>query len=209
MALIVAARFTTFDQAQGAARALFAQGFAEDDVHIFYVNMAGAHATYPIGGDRKADPDAGGAQYGALLGGAGLALIGAVVGGLIGGAMQLTPLAVLAVAAVGAYLGSLAGALWVTGRRQPNGANAVSPHPEHPEVRHAGVLLALHTDSSREPDACKILRNAGGVDVERAQGRWQGGRWVDFDPLKAPEREPETMGTAADMGDRARPAGQR
>jgi hypothetical protein len=102
MALIVAARFTTFEQAQDAAKALFAQGFAESDVHIFYVNMAGAHARYPLGGDRKADPDAGGAQYGALLGGAGLALIGAVVGGLIGAALQLVPLAVLAVAGVGA-----------------------------------------------------------------------------------------------------------
>jgi hypothetical protein len=194
MALIVAARFITFEQAQGAAKALFAQGFAESDVHIFYVNMAGAHALYPLGGDRKADPDAGGAQYGALLGGAGLALIGAVVGGLVGGALQLVPLALLAVAGVGAYLGSLIGALWVTGRRQPGSSRSSAARPEHPEVRHAGVLLALHTDYLYESKACKILREAGGIDVERAQGEWRDGHWVDFDPLKAPQREPESMG---------------
>jgi hypothetical protein len=193
MALIVAARFTTFEQAQGAARALFAQGFAEDDVHIFYVNMAGSHAKYPIGGDRQADPDTEGTSYGLLLGGAGLALIGAVVGGLIGGAVQLAPLGVLAVAAVGAYIGSLMGAMWVSGRRKPGVSRNRGAPADHPENRHAGVLLALHTDISREAEACKLLRDAGGVDVERAQGRWQEGRWVDFDPLKPPEREPEHM----------------
>ncbi|ANN79020.1 hypothetical protein [Bordetella flabilis] len=194
MALIVAARFTTFEQAQAAARALFAQGFAEDDVHIFYVNTAGAHAQYPIGGDRKADPDAGGAHYGAMLGGAGLGLIGAVAGGLIGGALELPSLGVLAVAGVGAYIGSLIGALWVTGRRQPGvNRSRTAEHPEHPEVRSAGVLLALHTDPTRQDQACKLLRDAGGEDVERAQGRWQEGRWVDFDPLKAPDREAGTV----------------
>lgn len=197
MALIVAARFTTFEQAQGAARALFAQGFAEEDVHIFYVNMAGAHAQYPIGGDRQADPDAGRAQYGALLGGAGLALIGAVVGGLIGGALGLAPLGLLAVAAVGAYIGSLMGALWVTGRSKPGVARNKGAPADHPEARHAGVLLALHTDPGREAEACRLLRDAGGMDVERAQGRWQDGHWVDFDPLQPPEREPESMGRTA------------
>ncbi|WP_454691289.1 hypothetical protein [Achromobacter aloeverae] len=197
MALIVAARYTTFDQAQTAARALFAGGFAEDDVHIFYVNMAGAHAKYPIGGDRPADPDAGPAQYGALLGGAGLGLIGAVAGGLIGAALTLTPLAVLAVAGVGAYIGSFMGALFVTGRRKPGAAPAASGQPDHPEARHAGVLLALHTDPTREAEACRLLRGAGGVDVERANGRWQDGHWVDFDPLRPPEREPESMSSPA------------
>jgi hypothetical protein len=193
MALIVAARFTTFEQAQGAARGLFADGFAEDDVYIFYVNTAGAHAKYPVGGDRSADPDSKGAQYGALLGGAGLGLIGAVVGGLIGSALQFTPLAVLAVAGVGAYIGSLLGALWVTGRKRPGSGAIASGTPDHPEVRRAGVLLALHTDPTREASACRILRGAGGEDVERANGRWRNGHWEDFDPLRPPEREPDPV----------------
>jgi hypothetical protein len=130
------------------------------------------------------------------LGGAGLALIGAVVGGLIGGALQLSPLVVLIVAGVGAYIGSLLGALWVTGRRKPGVARNRGAPAEHPEARHAGVLLALHTDPGREAQACEILRGAGGMDVERAQGRWEGGHWVDFNPLQPPEREPASMGGA-------------
>lgn len=193
MALIVAARFTTFEQAQDAARSLFSNGFAETDVHIFYVNTAGAHARYPVGGDRKADPDSRGAQYGAIMGGALLGLIGAVVGGLIGGALGLAPLGVLAVAAVGAYIGSFMGALWVTGRKKPGSGGRNYEQPDHPEARAAGVLLALHTDVEHEPQAVRLLRAAGGEDVERANGSWQGGHWVDFDPLKPPQREPSVV----------------
>jgi len=120
-------------------------------------------------------------------------LIGAVVCGLIASALTLTPLAVLAVAGVGAYIGSLMGAMFVVGRRKPGSAPRASGQPDHPEARHAGVLLALHTELTREADACRLLRAAGGVDVERANGRWQDGHWVDFDPLRPPDREPEYM----------------
>ncbi len=193
MALIVAARYVTFDQAKTAARQLFAAGFSQDDVHIFYVNAAGTHAMYPIGGDREADPDSGAAGYGALLGGAGLGLIGAVAGGLIGSALTLAPLAVLAVAGVGAYIGSLLGALFVTGRSKPGSAAVASGHPDHPDVRHAGVLLALHIDPSQEAQACRLLRASGGEDVERANGRWNNGHWEDFNPVQPPQREPDPI----------------
>jgi hypothetical protein len=193
MALIVAARFTTFEQAQAAARSLFSNGFAETDVHIFYVNTAGAHAKYPVGGDRKADPDSRGAQYGAIMGGALLGLLGAVAGGLIGSALHLPTLGLLAVAAVGAYVGSFMGALWATGRKQPGSGGRNLEQPDHPEARAAGVLLALHTDVEHESQAVRLLRAAGGEDVERANGSWQGGHWVDFDPLKPPQREPSVV----------------
>jgi hypothetical protein len=195
MALIVAARFTTFEEAQAAAGTLFSAGFLEDDVHIFYVNTAGAHARYPIGGDRKSDPDASGAQYGALMGAAGLGLIGAVVGGIIGSAVNLGTWGVLTVTAIGAYIGSLMGAMWVTGKSRPRSASSRSASPDHPEVRAAGVMLALHTDLTREPEAVRLLRLAGGEDVERAQGRWNNGHWEDFDPLAPPQREPERVVT--------------
>jgi predicted lipid-binding transport protein (Tim44 family) len=193
MALIVAARFTTFEQAQGAARSLFSNGYGEDDVHIFYVNTAGAHAKYPVGGDRKADPDSRGAQYGALMGAALLGLVGAVVGGLIGAALNLAPFGLLIVAAVGAYMGSFAGALWATGRKQAGSGGTNRAKPDHPEARAAGVLLALHTDPTHEAQAVQLLRGAGGEDVERANGRWQEGQWVDFDPLQPPRREPSVV----------------
>ena len=68
MSLIVAARFQTFDEAREAAQRLGREGFDEGDIHTFYINTAGEHARYPLGGDRVADPDARGAHIGALAG---------------------------------------------------------------------------------------------------------------------------------------------
>jgi hypothetical protein len=47
-------------------------------------------------------------------------------------------------------------------------------------------MLAVHAPPGRDGAAGLILRAAGGEDVERAQGRWQKGKWVDFDPLSPP-----------------------
>ena len=58
MSLIVAARFQTFDEASEATQRLRLEGFDEGEIHTFYINSAGEHARYPIGGDRAADPDA-------------------------------------------------------------------------------------------------------------------------------------------------------
>ena len=80
MALIVAARFDTFDEAAVAARQLFDQGFTEDDIHTFYINTAGEHARFPIGGDRVADPDAKGGHFGAVAGASVLGLLFALGG---------------------------------------------------------------------------------------------------------------------------------
>ncbi|WP_249279010.1 hypothetical protein [Bordetella genomosp. 5] len=194
MSLIVAARFQTFDHAELAAQKLFAAGFGEDDVHTFYVNTPGGHARHPLGGDRTADPDSAGAQYGAIAGAAVLGLILAVVGGVLGMRVSGSIVAIVAGAGVGGYLGALGGAMWIIGRKKRRGApGAPLDDAGHPEVRPAGVLLALHVTPQQEPDAVRILRGAGGQDVERAQGRWREGRWVDFDPLVAPEREPETV----------------
>ncbi|OZI35260.1 hypothetical protein CEG14_09140 [Bordetella genomosp. 1] len=194
MSLIVAARFQTFEQATLAAGKLFSAGFREEDVHTFYVNTPGGHARFPLGGDRKADPDAEGAQYGAIAGAAIFGLVLAVAGGLIGARISGSIVAVVAAAGVGAYLGALGGAMWLAGRRKRRGApGAPLDEAGHPEVRPAGVLLALHITPDREAEAVRILRGAGGQDVERAHGRWRDGRWVDFDPLVAPEREPATV----------------
>ncbi|MNT99606.1 hypothetical protein D3C72_2424980 [compost metagenome] len=47
-------------------------------------------------------------------------------------------------------------------------------------------MLALHVEPQRESLARQVLREAGGSDIERAQGRWLEGRWQDFDPLTPP-----------------------
>lgn len=186
MSMIVAARFQTFDQAARAAEKLYAEGFTEDDIHTFYVNTAGEHARYPMGGDRLADPDAKGAHFGAVAGASALGLLFALVGGLIAAGLAASVFIIIAAAGVGAYLGALAGALWVTGRGRRRAQAAPSAPDTHPPIRQAGVMLALHVPPEREPLARQVLREAGGHDIERASGRWVNGKWEDFDPLTPP-----------------------
>ncbi|EHK64432.1 hypothetical protein [Achromobacter arsenitoxydans] len=187
MSLIVAARFQTFDEASVAARMLAAEGYTEDDIHTFYVSPAGEHGRYPLGGDRLADPDARGGHFGAVAGASLLGFLFAMLGGLIAARLSASVLITIAAAGVGAYVGALAGALWVIGRKKRAVRTAPGePVQTHPPVRQAGVLLALHVEAGREPQARQILRQAGGTDIERASGRWQDGKWQDFDPLTPP-----------------------
>ncbi|MBN3809517.1 hypothetical protein G3N97_10475, partial [Paraburkholderia sp. Ac-20347] len=46
MSLIVAGRFTTFPAAEAVADKLFARGFVEEDVNLFFVNPRGQHARH-------------------------------------------------------------------------------------------------------------------------------------------------------------------
>lgn len=187
MTLIVAARFQTFDQATVAAQKLFAEGFTEDDVHTFYINSAGEHGRFPLGGDRVADPDAKGGHLGAMAGASALGLVFALLGGLIAARMAAPILIVIASAGVGAYLGALAGALWIVGRDKRKRQAAPGVPEMHPAVRAAGVMLALHVPVGKEALARQVLRESGGRDIERAQGRWLNGKWEDFDPLTPPK----------------------
>lgn len=182
MSLIVAARFTTFPAAEEAAQKLFNAGFVEEDVTLFFVNPRGQHARFPIGGDVHTDAGAKGAPKGAGLG----VTVGAVAGAIIGVgifAAFSAPLLVSVIAAgVGAYIGSLAGAMWRTRKDGDAGNGAVF----HQEARDSGVLVAVHVSPDNQLGAARVLREAGGVSIERATGRWQQGRWADFDPLKQP-----------------------
>lgn len=181
MSLIVAARFDTFPAAEEAARRLFARNFPEDAVSIFFVNPPGWHDRHPAGGDRTADPDARGASKGAYMGAGLLATVGAAVGAGVVFALGRTGFELVIAAALGAYVGSLIGAMRVAGRRS-------QAQPDRPDVqvRNAGVLTAVHVAPEQEAQAAQVLREAGGMDVERAQGRWRDGKWVDFDPVQAP-----------------------
>lgn len=212
MSLIVAARFDSWDSAGVAARALNEQGFPDDILHTFYVNAAGAHDQHALGGDRTADADAKGAQFGAIAGAAVLGLAGAAIFSLLGLTFGANTYVIIAAGAVGAYLGSLMGAMKVVGKKKgrafvdPLGAVAQATAPQvradvgagqsrttaadvaagYAPIRHAGVLLAVHTDPAQEALVAKILRDAGGLDVERAQGRWTNGSWADFNPVEPP-----------------------
>ena len=187
MSLIVAARFDTFDEAAEAARKLFAEGFTEDDIHTFYINTAGEYGRFPIGGDRVADPDSKGGHFGAAAGASALGLLFALLGGLIAARLAASLLIVIAAGGVGAYLGALAGALWVVGRGRRRPGRPPAPDV-HPELRQAGVMLALHVSPDRDALARSVLKAAGGQDIERANGRWLDGKWEDFDPLTPPRR---------------------
>ncbi|SPB15998.1 membrane protein [Caballeronia novacaledonica] len=179
MSLIIAGRFQTFPAAETAAQKLFARGFVEEDVTLFFVNPSGQHARYPVGGDVGTDAGARAAPKGAGKG----VTIGAVVGAVVGAAIFAVfhaPLLVSVIAAgVGAYVGSLAGAMSHTKKPQD------ALHAEEP-ARHAGVLVAVHVSPESQDQAASALREAGGMDIERASGRWKQGRWSDFDPLQPP-----------------------
>ncbi|SIT38617.1 conserved hypothetical protein [Paraburkholderia piptadeniae] len=169
MSLIVAARFTTFPAAEDAAQRLFNAGFVEEDVTLFFVNPPGQH-----GGDTGTDADSREAPKGAEIG----VTIGAVVGAMVGvgifAAFSAPPIVSLAAAGVSAYVGSLAGAM-VSTREASN-----------EEIRDSGVLVAVHVSPDSQWEAARVLRDAGGAAIERATGRWQQGRWADFDPLRQP-----------------------
>jgi len=194
MTPIIAGRFEQTTDAEAAAAALHRGGFGADDVTVFFVNPAGQHAIYPIGGDRDASPGATHAQSGALKG----AAVGSAVGAGVGLAASplLGPAAIIAGAGAGAYAGSLVGALGdmeekpaeATADKQPLGPVAIADRPtDAAPVRCGGMFVAVRAvEFAKRVDAANILRTEGARDVERADGTWQGGKWVDFDPLKPP-----------------------
>ncbi|CAB3771099.1 hypothetical protein [Paraburkholderia solisilvae] len=188
MSLIVAARFTTFPAAEAAAERLFSKGFVEEDVSLFFVNPRGQHARYPIGGDANKDASSTDAPKGAGMGVTIGAVIGAVVGVGIFTAFAAPLLVSVIAAGVGAYVGSLIGAM---SRTRGGGKHAHAEHVHH-ETRDSGVLLAAHVTPETQPLAAQTLSDAGGTDIERASGRWQHGRWADFDPTRAPARLDES-----------------
>ncbi|WP_442597882.1 GlsB/YeaQ/YmgE family stress response membrane protein [Parapusillimonas sp. JC17] len=189
MSLIVAARFQTFDEAEGAARALKEIGIMEDALHTFFVNPPGSHDRYPLGGDRAHDPDSAGAPFGAVSAGAVVGLIGAIVGGVLALGFTDSLLPIIAGAGVGAYIGSLIGAVFVLGRKRPRRSLQEARDAKVNQGRASGVMLAVHTSPEQQKAVADILRSKGGVEVERAHGRWEDGKWRDFDPLVTPNLE--------------------
>lgn len=53
-----------------------------------------------------------------------------------------------------------------------------------------GVMLAARAKGERRKEATDVMRDAGGKDVEHAEGKWEGGQWVDFASAAATEGEP-------------------
>jgi hypothetical protein len=178
MSLIVAGRFTTFPAAEAVAEKLFARGFLEEDVNLFFVNPRGQHARHAMHAE----------AHGPVLMSPHLtrnvtagAVAGAVVGVVIFAGMSASFPVVVIAAGVGAWLGARIG--MTASRRQ------VAEHHERVlrETRNSGVLLAVHVSAENQALAAEILREADAADIERASGRWQGGHWADFDPTRSPQ----------------------
>jgi hypothetical protein len=189
MSHIIAGRFRTFPAAKDAARVLRTKGFARSKLSVFFVNPAGQHARFPIGGDTYADAGAKYAGNGAFNG----ALLGAIAGGAAGGivylsgvvnAFQFPWLIPVFAAGLGAYIGALAGGLHRT--RDP----AVG------REREGGVMLAVQVDDAlTRGTAADVLRASGAENIEDAEGEWSDGEWRDFDPRTEPD--PSTPRAAA------------
>jgi hypothetical protein len=57
-----------------------------------------------------------------------------------------------------------------------------------PMERPAGFVVAARApEYARRVIAANVLQSVGAKDVERADGTWQMGQWVDFDPLQSPK----------------------
>jgi len=173
MTTIIAGMFETIDKAQGAMGELLNGNFGEKDVCSFANNPPGQHAAFPIGGDEDADPGAvhadSGAGKGAAIGlGAGAA-VGAVTAGPPGAAVG---------AGIGAYVGSLVGAL--------HGLEDSGTETE-PVRRPAGVVVAVKIENGNaEQAAISTLQAQGALHIEKADGQWRDGKWIDFDPVSVP-----------------------
>ncbi len=186
MTMIIAGRFQTSEQADHAVEALAARSIARDRISVFYVTPPGQHDATPVGGDEDESPGLEHADRGAAAGaaiGVGAGVAGALIGATAGLAAPLVVVAGLGAAAAGAYSGSLAGAMSAT------------MDPGAQRIRHAGMMVAVDAgpsgpaqqyESASSEDIATILRSAGAVDIESAEGTWAGGTWDDFDPTRPP-----------------------
>ena len=182
MSLIIAARFTTFMEAETAANSLIANSFRREEVSVFFVSPPGQNHARVGGGDEFADT---GARFGQRT-----AVIGAALGGAVGAGAGLVAMsnfpsapAVIAIVGggIGAYVGSLIGAL--SGMR--NAQKKARPGRDR-GVRESGVMVAALANPDNEMLALNLLKSHDGKDVERANGSWRDGKWVDFDPVCPP-----------------------
>ncbi|TKC83084.1 hypothetical protein FAZ69_25660 [Trinickia terrae] len=183
MSLIVAGRFTTFPAAEAAAQQLLNRGFVEEDVNLFFMNPRGQHARgsseYPSAAVLHGIK---GPSRGATIG----AVAGAIAGVAIVMAISASLLVAVIAAGVGAYIGAMIGTTLHDRASTAPPLRETVAHAVHHEPRDFCVLVAVHVSPDNQMEAAAVLREAGGTAIERATGRWQQGRWSDFDPTATP-----------------------
>lgn len=184
MKTLIVGHYGQQNEADNAARELLRAGFPASEMSLFYFNPQGQHATYPIGGDENESPGTHEAKGGAVRGAVG----GVGAGTLVGAATipVLGPAAPLFGAAVGAYAGSLVGALKNMEEADEDTRAAPEAREEaaaSAEPRKAGVMLAVAVATADERQTAVEILGAAADEIEEAQGSLQNGDWVDFDPL--------------------------
>jgi hypothetical protein len=203
---IIAARFGTTAEAEAVAQSM--HGFiAAKDICIFHNNAPGQHGTTMFGDhvaehqhaanatinspnaaikmqSTQLEPNGEVAEQAEHAEGSAMAT--AAVAGVAAGVLAVAAGPVVALAAVGvaAYTGSLAGALEGSNVDE-NGEGSAQ---RRPAMRQGGVMIAVHiVNTADQARVVQALKSAGAADIEQAEGKWQDGDWVDFDPLAAPE----------------------
>jgi hypothetical protein len=187
MATIIAGRVETQQRADELMAELQSRGVAPGDMQAFYVNPPGQHGAYPIGGDVNADTGTEEASMGQASGIAAGAAAGLAAGAVAGAAIPpLAPILAVALAGVGAHVGGMAGALASTRPvdEEKRETETRKPDEDAAHMRRGGMTLAVRVDSITERTVIDVMAAAAVEDLERAEGDWQDGQWVDFDPLK-------------------------
>lgn len=190
MTTIIAGYFPLQQDIEQARAALIEAGFSAERISSFYVNPAGQHDLYPIGGDRDKSPGARETPQGVATGVSAGGAIGAVVGAAT--APLTGPAGPIVGALVGAHVGSLYSLndMKEAGEPESGAENAVGApsgqdNQRHP--RHAGMLLAVALPAEEQRDAATaLLRRLGASELEVADGTIRDGDWGDFDPLSIP-----------------------
>jgi len=75
-------------------------------------------------------------------------------------------------------------------------------------VRHAGAMVAVNATSATAIDeAISVMRAHGARQIEQAEGRWEHGKWQDFDPRAIPHLVGDNPGERVPQpADRASPS---
>jgi hypothetical protein len=205
MAHIIAGHFQEQSEVEKVVAALSELGIGQDRISSFYLNPAGQHNLYGIGGDREESPgvhdSVAGVVRGATTGGA----IGAAAG--LTGAPMFGPVGPAVGALVGAHIGGLIGSLsHLTEDDTPGqGATGAPAQPSEARQRKSGLMVAVSLEDAfddstggnadenaddwlreRRQEIIGVMDRFGVQDLEEADGTIGGGDWQDFDPLAAP-----------------------
>lgn len=181
MTNIIAGRFQQQSEVEDTVAELQRAGFAPDRIASFFVNPAGQHDAYPIGGDRAISPGAKESGKGVAAGAAAGAAVGVAATPFLG------PVGTITGGLLGAHIGSLVGSLSTMKEQGETGEHAEDIENAAP-IRHSGMMVAVAVGSREDHDrALNVLRALGAVDIECAEGTIENGDWIDFNPVAPPE----------------------